>query len=83
MAVLGGGGVIRSIKNWDEQLLPRRTRKHQKYFDRGHYFLMRFDANGESQKGLRNTLGLDPRMVKFSVVKVASKLDDVVKAEEA
>ena len=81
MAVLNGGGVIRGIKNWNEQLLPRRVRKHQTFYDRGHYFLMRFDSSSSAQKSLRNTLGLDPRMVKFSVVKVGGKLDEVVRAE--
>ncbi|CCX14385.1 ribosomal protein S6 [Pyronema domesticum] len=82
MAVLNGGGVVRSIKNWDTQLLPRRTRKHQTYYDRGHYFLMRFDSNAGTQQNLRDVLGLDPRMVKFSVVKVGSKLEEIVQKEE-
>jgi small subunit ribosomal protein S6 len=73
--------VIRQITNWDKLLLPRRTRKHQTYYDRGHYFLMRFDANTHTQKRLRDILGMDPRMIKFSVVKVGSKLEEVVGKE--
>jgi small subunit ribosomal protein S6 len=82
MAVLNGGGVVRSIKNWNQQLLPRRVRKHQTYYDRGHYFLMRFDSNPETQKGLRDVLGLDPCMIMFSVVKLGSKLEEVTRREE-
>ncbi|KAI5843665.1 hypothetical protein BZA05DRAFT_410290 [Tricharina praecox] len=81
MAVLQGGGVIRTIQNWEKLMLPRRVRKHQTYYDRGHYFLMRFDAAAATQKRMRDVLGLDPRMVKFSVVKVGQKLEDVVKNE--
>ncbi|KAA8914886.1 ribosomal protein S6 [Sphaerosporella brunnea] len=79
MAILAGGGVIRSLHNWDTMLLPRRVRKHQTYYDRGHYFLMRFDSNAATQKSLRDVLGLDPRMVKFSVVKVGSKLEEIAR----
>ena len=78
MAVLNGGGVVRRLENWDRMLLPRRIRKHQTFYERGHYFLMRFDANPRTQMMLRNTLGMDPRMVKFSVVKVGGKLEEIV-----
>lgn len=80
MLVLNRGGVIRSVQNWDKQLLPKRVRKHQAYYDHGHYFVMRFDANGAAQHEVQRTLGLDPRMVRFSVVKVGSKLADIAKA---
>jgi len=43
---------------------------------------MRFDSNPETQKGLRDVLGLDPRMIKFSVVKLGSKLEEVTRREE-
>lgn len=56
-------------------LLPRRVRKHQAYHDHGHYFVMRFDANAETQQRVRHTLGLDPRMVRLSIVKMGTKLD--------
>ncbi|KAF8249545.1 37S ribosomal protein Mrp17 [Wilcoxina mikolae CBS 423.85] len=82
MAVLNGGGVVRSLKNWNQQLLPRRVRKHQTYYERGHYFLMRFDSNPETQKGLRDVLGLDPRMIKFSVVRLGSKLEEVAREDK-
>ena len=38
---------------------------------------MRFDSNGETQEQVRNTLGLDPRMIKFSVVKMGGTLKEV------
>lgn len=36
----------------------------------GHYFIMRFDASSKTQDDVRKTLGLDPRMIKFSSVKL-------------
>lgn len=43
----------------------------------GHYFIMRFDSSGETQQMVRTTLGLDPRMVKFGVVRLGSTLDAI------
>lgn len=38
---------------------------------------MRFDASGPVQSAVRRTLGLDPRMVRFSVVKLGDKLEEI------
>ncbi|KAI9716278.1 MAG: hypothetical protein M1812_005503 [Candelaria pacifica] len=75
--VLQSGGVIRGITNWGNFLLPKRTRKHQATNSSGHYFVMRFDSSGPTQETVRRTLGLDPRMIKFSVVKLGGTLDAI------
>jgi len=77
MIVLNNGGVVRGYTNWDRMFLPRRTKKHQTTYDRGHYFIMRFDSNIAGQVSMRKTLGLDPRMVRFSIVKMGTKLDEI------
>ena len=71
--------MIRGIANWGPFLLPRRTRVHQATHHSGHYFVMRFDASGQTQNMVRRTLGLDPRMLRFSVVKMGSTLEEVGK----
>jgi small subunit ribosomal protein S6 len=38
---------------------------------------MRFDSSGAVQSAVRRTLGLDPRMIRFSVVKLGDKLEDI------
>lgn len=38
---------------------------------------MRFDASGPVQSAVRRTLGLDPRMIRFSVVKLGDKLEEI------
>lgn len=63
-------GVIRSIQNWGVSALPKRTRKHQAVYTEGHYFVIRYDASSTTQDQIRMTLGLDPRMIKFSNVKI-------------
>lgn len=72
--VLRSNGVVRGYTNWGPFLLPRPTTKHQTQHHQGHYFLMRFDSSAETQQEIRRTLGLDPRMIRFSVVKLGDKL---------
>jgi small subunit ribosomal protein S6 len=42
---------------------------------------MRFDASGAVQSAVRRTLGLDPRMIRFSVVKLGDKLEEIKDVE--
>ncbi|KAF3930691.1 hypothetical protein ABW19_dt0208314 [Dactylella cylindrospora] len=78
MQVISNGGVIRGINNWEVTYLPKKVRKHQATHKIGHYFLMRFDCDPQTQKVVRDTLGVDPRMLKFSVVKMGTgKLEDI------
>ncbi|PLB43672.1 hypothetical protein P170DRAFT_441129 [Aspergillus steynii IBT 23096] len=75
--VLRSGGVIRGYNNWGTFRLPRPTTKHQARYSEGHHFVMRFDAAGPVQTAVRRTLGLDPRMIRFSVVKLGDKLEEI------
>jgi small subunit ribosomal protein S6 len=68
--ILRNGGTIRGIRNWGTFSLPKKTHKHQAQYLEGHYFVMRFDSSSKAQEDLRKTLGLDPRMIKFSSVKL-------------
>jgi len=68
--ILNSGGTIRGIKNWGVFSLPKKTTKHQVQRQEGHYFVMRYDASSKTQNDVRTTLGLDPRMIKFSTVKL-------------
>jgi small subunit ribosomal protein S6 len=38
---------------------------------------MRFDASGPVQAAVRRTLSLDPRMIRFSVLKLGDKLEEI------
>ncbi|ODM16841.1 hypothetical protein SI65_07806 [Aspergillus cristatus] len=75
--VLRSGGVVRGYTNWGTFRLPRPTTKHQARYTDGHHFIMRFDASGPVQTAVRRTLGLDPRMIRFSVVKLGDKLEEI------
>ncbi|EAW07636.1 mitochondrial 37S ribosomal protein bS6m [Aspergillus clavatus NRRL 1] len=79
--VLRSGGVVRGYTNWGTFRLPKPTTKHQARYTDGHHFIMRFDASGPVQSAVRRTLGLDPRMIRFSVVKLGDKLEDIKDVE--
>ncbi|RMD41959.1 hypothetical protein DV735_g3188, partial [Chaetothyriales sp. CBS 134920] len=72
--ILAARGVIRGLSNWGQFDLPRPTTKHQNQNFQGHYFVMQFDSSIATLNGVQRQLSLDPRMVRFSVVKVADKL---------
>jgi small subunit ribosomal protein S6 len=65
------------MKNWGQFDLPRPTTKHQTQHRQGHYFVMQFDASVKAQQDVRRFLSLDPRMIRFSMVKIGDKLGGV------
>ncbi|PYH46349.1 mitochondrial 37S ribosomal protein bS6m [Aspergillus saccharolyticus JOP 1030-1] len=75
--VLRSGGVVRGYTNWGPFRLPKPTTKHQARYTEGHHFIMRFDSSGPVQEAVQRTLKLDPRMIRFSVVKLGDKLEEM------
>ncbi|OCK74726.1 37S ribosomal protein Mrp17 [Lepidopterella palustris CBS 459.81] len=75
--VLNSGGVVRGYTNWGTFLLPKPARKLQSVHHTGHHFIMRFDSSAKTQHALKRTMGLDPRMIRYSIVKLGSKLEDI------
>ncbi|KAF2087938.1 ribosomal protein S6 [Saccharata proteae CBS 121410] len=75
--VLSSGGVVRGVTNWGIYQLPTPYRKHQASYSSGHHFIMRFDSSARTQHAIRRTMGLDPRLLRFSVVKLGSKLEEI------
>lgn len=74
--VLRSGGVVRGYTNWGTFRLPKPTTKHQARYTEGHHFIMRFDASAPVQSAVQRTLGLDPRMIRFSVIKMGNTLGE-------
>ncbi|KAL9079961.1 MAG: hypothetical protein Q9157_001208 [Trypethelium eluteriae] len=75
--VLNAGGVVRGVTNWGTFLLPKPLRVHQVLHHKGHYFIMRFDSSARTQHAVRRTMGLDPRTIRYSVVKMGFTLDAI------
>lgn len=68
---------MRGVTNWGVFQLPKPFRKHQVTHYTGHHFILRFDSSPRIQHALRRTMGLDPRLIRYSVVKLGEKLEDI------
>ncbi|OJJ49830.1 hypothetical protein ASPZODRAFT_22546 [Penicilliopsis zonata CBS 506.65] len=79
--VLRSGGVVRGYTNWGTFRLPKTMKKHQAKYTEGHHFIMRFDSSASAQAGVHRTLHLDPRMIRFSIVKLGNKLEEIKDVE--
>ncbi|MCJ1257902.1 hypothetical protein MMC24_005730 [Lignoscripta atroalba] len=79
--VLHSGGVVRGITNWGTFLLTKPRRRHQAKYIEGHHFIMRFDCSPATQESVRRMLALDPRMIKFGVVKMGDTLQAIKDVE--
>ena len=75
--ILQSGGVVRGITNWGTFALPVIVRKQGAKYHDGHYFIIRFDCSPKTQHSVRRTLGLDPRMIRYSLVQMGSKLEEM------
>ncbi|KAF1922875.1 37S ribosomal protein Mrp17 [Didymella exigua CBS 183.55] len=75
--VLERNGVVRGVSNWGTFLLPKAMKKLQTTHHYGHYFIMRFDASARAQHSLRKTMSLDPRMIRYSIVKMGTKFEEI------
>jgi small subunit ribosomal protein S6 len=75
--VLRGGGVIRGFTNWGVFLLPKPRTKHQTKYHNGHYFIMRFDSSAKVQHSVRRTLSIDPRLLRYTMVKMGNTLEEI------
>ncbi|KAF1990001.1 37S ribosomal protein Mrp17 [Aulographum hederae CBS 113979] len=75
--ILEHKGVVRGYTNWGILLLPKPLRRHEIRHTAGHHFIMRFDSSVVAQHTLRRQLGLDPRLLRFNVIKIGEKLEDI------
>ncbi|KAI1071132.1 hypothetical protein LB507_009590 [Fusarium sp. FIESC RH6] len=78
--VLKNGGVVRGLANWGVFSLPKPISVHQMKHTHGHYFVMRYDAAAKVHHDVRNTLRLEPRMIRAAHVKLGDgKLESLAR----
>ncbi|KAL6399211.1 phytoene synthetase/ ribosomal protein S6 [Ilyonectria robusta] len=78
--VLKNGGVVRGLANWGVFSLPKPISVHQMKHTHGHYFVMRYDSSTKVHTDIRNTLRLEPRMIRSAHVKLGDgKLDTLAR----
>lgn len=68
---------MRGITNWGVFMLPKPRTKHQAKYHSGHYFIVRFDSSARIQHSVRRTLSLDPRLLRYTMVKMGSTLEEI------
>ncbi|KAF2667227.1 37S ribosomal protein-like protein Mrp17 [Microthyrium microscopicum] len=77
--ILQRGGVVRGLTNWGVFALPKPMRASagaQKHHA-GQYFIMRFDASAKAQDTMKAMLKMEPRLLRFSVVKLGHTLKHI------
>ncbi|KAK0752721.1 ribosomal protein S6 [Schizothecium vesticola] len=78
--ILRNGGVIRDINNWGVFMLPTPVSRHQVRHTRGHYFALRYDAGVATHQTVRDTLAVDPRILRTAGVRLGDgKLETLSK----
>ncbi|CAO3683360.1 unnamed protein product [Umbelopsis vinacea] len=83
LQVLDKGGVVRGFENWAAALFPTELRDISNISTLDStYWLMHFDANPATVQELGKKLRVDPRVLRHTVVKLGSKLDDVTARPE-
>jgi len=70
--ILQSGGVIRDISNWGVFDLPRPIRRHYTTIQRGHHFVMMYDANPQTHQQIRTNMALEPRVMRATHVRLGN-----------
>ncbi|KAI0745435.1 ribosomal protein S6 [Earliella scabrosa] len=80
--VLNNGGVVRKLDSWGTRTLPQRMRRKKQYHNIGDYWTMQFDASPTTLSSLNAIMRHDPRVVRWTSLKVGEKLEDVFQLGE-
>ncbi|PWN19965.1 hypothetical protein BCV69DRAFT_313173 [Microstroma glucosiphilum] len=75
--VVDNGGVVRGMQYWGRRYLPQRTKRHQQYHYEGDHFLLQFDTSPPVLSVLNSRLRADPRVVKWTALKLGEKLHEI------
>ena len=83
------GGVVRALNSWGTLTLPQRMKRHVRgeyvfriYFlgiqrKMRSYWTMHFDTSPRTLQSLNKLMRQDPRVIRWTVVKQGSKVEDV------
>mmetsp|Transcript_10656 Transcript_10656/g.13486 ORF Transcript_10656/g.13486 Transcript_10656/m.13486 type:complete len:130 (-) Transcript_10656:293-682(-) len=78
--VVGNGGLVRSIQNHGIRNLPQRfkakyaDREGNRYYQKGRFFSIYYDANPKIQKEVDSILKMDEQVLRNTHLKVRNKL---------
>ncbi|KAI5123939.1 hypothetical protein M0805_006354 [Coniferiporia weirii] len=76
--LLDHGSTVRQIQYLGSHNLPQRMRRHKHYHTAGDYWSMHFDAPPSLLAQLNERMRTDPRVVRWTMLKLGERLEDVV-----
>jgi len=82
MLLMDNGAAVRSIKSLGLRTLPNRMQRHRQFHKIGDYWSMYFDAPPRLMLELNNKMRKDPRVIRWTILKLGEKLEDVWDAKE-
>ncbi|KAF9465005.1 ribosomal protein S6 [Collybia nuda] len=77
--VMNAGGVVRNINSWGTLTLPQRMRRHGEIHSTGDYWTMHFDTAPRTLRSLNSIMRRDPRVIRWTVLKLGAKVEDIAK----
>ncbi|KAJ7770132.1 hypothetical protein DFH07DRAFT_266167 [Mycena maculata] len=77
--IMDAGGVVRKIDSWGTRILPQRMRRHGNYHEIGDYWTMHFDTAPRTLLTLNSIMRRDPRVIRWTVLKLASRPEDIAR----
>ncbi|PWN91577.1 hypothetical protein FA10DRAFT_300176 [Acaromyces ingoldii] len=75
--IMDHGGAVRGVQYWQRRALAQRARRHQQYHETGDHFLLHFDTNPRILNQLSSRLRADPRVIKWTTLKLGERLDQI------
>ncbi|KAF5322154.1 hypothetical protein D9619_001897 [Psilocybe cf. subviscida] len=75
--VMNNGGVVRNINSWGTLTLPQRMKRHGPLQSVGDYWTLHFDASPRTLRSLNGIMRRDPRVLRWTVLKLADKIEDI------
>ncbi|KAI5890665.1 uncharacterized protein SCHCODRAFT_02632529 [Schizophyllum commune H4-8] len=75
--VMHAGGVVRSIDSWGTRMLPQRMRRHRQAYNYGDYWTLHFDTAPRTLRSLNGIMRQDPRVIRWSVLKLAERPEEL------
>ncbi|KAH7913170.1 hypothetical protein BJ138DRAFT_1002848 [Hygrophoropsis aurantiaca] len=76
--VMDTGGVVRNIKFLGTQTLPQKMQRHRQTYTHGDYWTMHFDTSPRTLRTLGGIMRRDPRVIRWTMLKLGEKVEDVV-----
>ncbi|PPQ97376.1 hypothetical protein CVT26_006610 [Gymnopilus dilepis] len=80
--VMNNGGVVRNINSWGTMTLPQRMKRHGTPQSVGDYWTLHFDCSPRTLRSLNGIMRRDPRVLRWTVLKLADKIEDLAKKGE-